>query len=255
MERADLHSRLSDEQVRALMHAYLGGRAGLETKQTPVIDEFHQEITLFRERFGKRLSHISELPLVPGFVHAKLAEGKGPYHPLLILGLFIGITLLAFAVERTYRRGARRLYEGLELPEDAQPLQPLGRMLARLCLDLIGAIVFAASILGMFFLLYREHEPTRLTVMTLLAAVLIVRVLSVFSRFFLAPFASNLRIAPFDDEAAMRIHLWIVAVTTIAAFGILACGLMLRLGIAPVQHELLWTWSAPFWCSHSSLAP
>ena len=238
-ERADLLSRLSDEQVRALMHTYLGEQAGVEAEQKPVIDEIHQEITLFRERFGKRLSHIGELPLVPGLVYAKLAEGRGPYHPLLVLGLFIGFTLLAFAAELAYRRGARRLYEGLALPVDAQPLQRLGRMLAKLCLDLAGVIVFAASILAMFFLLYQGHEPTRLAVMTLLTALLIVRVLSVFSQFFFAPYASNLRIAPFDDEAAKLIHLWIVTVTTITAFGVLACGLMLKLGISPVQHVLL----------------
>ncbi len=56
---------------------------------------------------------------MPGFVYSKLAEGKGQYRQLLILGLFIGITLLAFAVERAYRRGAMRLYECLALPEDA----------------------------------------------------------------------------------------------------------------------------------------
>jgi len=238
-ERVDLLSRLSDEQVRELMHAYLGGQAGLETEQIPVMDEIHQEITLFRERFGARLSHIGDLSSVPGFVYTKLAEGRGPYHPLLILGLFIGITLLAFAVERGYRRGARRLYEGLALSEDVRPLQRLGRMLTQLCLDLVGVIVFAASILGIFFLLYQGHEPTRLAVMTLLTAMLIVRISSVFSQFFFAPFASNLRIAPFDDEAAMRIHRWIVTATTITAFGVLACGLMLRLGISPVQHKLL----------------
>jgi small-conductance mechanosensitive channel len=238
-ERADLLSRLSDEQVRELMLAYMAGQAGLETKQTPAIDEVHQAITLFRERFGARLSHVGELSSVPGFVYVKLAEEKGPYHPLLVLGLFIGITLLAFAVERGYRRGARRLYEGLALPKDAQPLQRLGRLLARLCLDLLGVAVFAAAILGMFFLLYQGHEPTRLAVMTLLTAMLIVRISSVFSLFFFAPFASNLRIAPFDDEVAVRIHRWIVAATTIAAFGILACGLMLRLGLSPVLHELL----------------
>ncbi len=191
VERVDLLSRLSDEQMRELMHAYMGGRAGLETKQTPVIDEIHQEITLFRARFGERLSHISELPLVPGFVYAKLTEGKGPYHPLLILGLFIGITLLAFAVERGHRRGARRLHEGLVHPEDAQSLQRLGRLLVQLCLDLIGVAVFAATILGMFFLLYQGHEPTRLAVMTLLTAMLIVRISSVFSQFFFAPVASR----------------------------------------------------------------
>ena len=202
-ERVDLLSRLSDEQVRALMHTYLGEQAGLETKQTPVIDEIHQEITLFRERFGERLSHIDELPLVPGFVYAKLAEGKSLYHPLFVLGLIIGITLLAFAAERGYRRGARRLCEGLALPIDAQPLLRLGRMLATLCLDLTGVIVFAAAILGMFFLLYQGHEPTRLAVMTFLTAMLFVRISSVFSQFFFAPIANGLRIAPFDDEAAI----------------------------------------------------
>ncbi len=60
-------------------------------------------------------------------------------------------------------------------------------MLAQLCLDLTGVVVFAASILGMFFLLYQGHEPMRLTVIMLLTAMLIVRMTSIFSRFFFAP--------------------------------------------------------------------
>ena len=91
----------------------------------------------------------------------------------------------------------------------------------------------------MFFLVYQGHEPTRLAVMTLLTALLIVRMISISSRFFFAPYASDLRIAPFSDDVAERIHRWIVAASTIAAFGILAGGLMLRLGISAVQHELL----------------
>ena len=146
---------------------------------------------------------------------------------------------MAFAVEHGYRRSARRLYEGLALPEDAEALQRLGRLLAKLCLDLVGVAVFATAILGMFFLFYHGHEPTRLTVMTLLAAMLIVRVASVVSQFFFAPTAGDLRIAPFDDESAVRIHRWILAATAITAFGLLACGLMLRLGLAPALHELL----------------
>ena len=238
-ERADLLSRLSDEQVRELMLAYMSGQAESKAQETPFLDEVHQEISLFREQFGERLTHIGELPSVPGFVYAKLSEGKGPYHPLVVLGLFIGITLLAYAVERGYRRGARRLYEGLALPEGAEALQRLGRLLAKLCLDLVGVAVFATAILGMFFLLYQGHEPTRLTVMTLLAAMLIVRVASVVSQFFFAPTAGDLRIAPFDDESAVRIHRWILAATAVTAFGLLACGLMLRLGLAPALHELL----------------
>ena len=131
------------------------------------------------------------------------------------------------------------MYGGLNLPESAEPLRRLGRLLARLSLDLIGVAVFAAAVLGMFFLLYQGHEPTRLVVMTLLTAMLIVRAISMFSRFFFAPFAGGLRIAPFDDDVAVRIHRWILAATSIGAFGFLACGLMLKLGVSRVQHELL----------------
>ena len=238
-ERADFLSRLSDEQVRDLMLTYMAARAQKDTEDTQLIDEVYQEISLFREKFGERLSHIGELPSVPGFVYAKLSEGKGPYHPLIVLGLLMVIALLAYAVERGYRRGARRLYEGLALNEDAEPLQRVGRLLAKLVLDLVGVAVFAAAILGMFFLLYQGHEPTRLAVMTLLTALLIVRIVSVVSQFFFAPTAGDLRVAPFDDEAAGRIHRWIVAAAAVTAFGLLACGLMLRFGLAPVLHELL----------------
>jgi small-conductance mechanosensitive channel len=238
-ERADLLSRLSDEQVRELMLAYLESQSAPKPETDLILDEVHQEISLFRERFGEQWTHFGELSSVPGFIYAKLSEGRGPYHPLVVFGLFIGITLLAYGAERGYRRGARRLYEGLALPEEAEALQRLGRLLAKLCLDLVGVAVFAAAILGLFFLLYHGHGPTRLTVMTLLTALLIVRIAAAVSQFFFAPHAPDLRIAPFDDVSAWRIHRWIIAATAITAFGLLACGLMLRFGLDPVLHELL----------------
>jgi len=238
-ERTELLSRLSDEQVRQLMMTYLREQAAPPAKQVRVIDAIDRDLVQFREGMGKRLSYLGELPAVPGFVYAKLSEGRGPYHPLVVFGLFVVIALVAFAVERVYRWGVRRLYEALTLPTDAEPLQRLGRLLAKLCLDLVGIAVFAAAVLAMFFLLYQGHGPTRFAVMTLLAVVLIVRVMSVFSRFFFAPYSSGLRVAPLDDEAAREIHRWIVASSAVTAFGLLACGLMLRLGLQPVLYDLL----------------
>ena len=58
-ERADLLSRLSDEQVRELMLRYMRDQAGESSEPAPVIDEIHQKISLFRENFGERLSHNS----------------------------------------------------------------------------------------------------------------------------------------------------------------------------------------------------
>ncbi len=238
-ERVDLLSRLSDEQVRDLLLDYMRETAPAQLEETPVIDEIHQGIAQFRELFGARFSHVHEIALVPGFIYGQLSEGRSSFHPLMVLGVFVLITLVAYAVQRGYRWSARRLYDGLALPPDAEPLPRLGRLLARLVLDLVGVAVFAIAILVMFFALYQGHEPTRLAVMTLLTAVVIVAATSVVSRFFFAPYVPNLRIAPFDDKTALQIHRWIVAVTAVTAFGVLICGLMLNLGLPLAQHELV----------------
>ena len=238
-ERANLLSRLSDEQVRALLLSYLREQSAAPDREARVIDEIDREVVRFREEAGKRLSHLGQLPSVPGFLYAKLTEGRGPYHPIIVIAVLAVMTLIAFAVERGYRVGARRLYDTLALPKDADPLQRLGRSLAKLFLDLLGISVFAAAILAMFFALYQGHATTRLVVMTFLAALLIVRICSALSRFFFSPFSSELRIAPFDDGAATRIHRWIVAAAAVTAFGVLACKLMLALGLPQVLYELL----------------
>ena len=238
-ERVDLLSRLSDEQVRDLMLVYMRETAAPQAEETPVIEEIHRGIAQFRERFGARLSGIDELVMVPGFVYAQLAEGRSDIHPLIVVGIFVLITLIAYGAQLGYRWVARGLYDGLMLPPDAEPLPRLGRLLARLVLDLVGVAVFAIAIMAMFFILYQGHEPTRLAVMTLLTAVVIVAVASVVSRLFFAPYAPSLRIAPFDDQTAAQIHRWIIAVTAITAFGILICGLMLNLGLPLAHHELV----------------
>ena len=74
-ERADLLSRLSDEQVRELMLAYMSGQAESKAQETPFLDEVHQEISLFREQFGERLTHIGELSSVPGGSGRKSIKG------------------------------------------------------------------------------------------------------------------------------------------------------------------------------------
>ncbi len=238
-ERAELLSRLSDEQVRAMIMSYLREQAATDVQQAGMMEEFDQGFRLFRESMALRLSHLGELPSVPGLLYDRLSAGKGPYHPLIVLGFLIVIAALAYVAERGYRRGVRRIYDGLVLPAAGDPLQRLGRSLARLCLDLIGVAVFAVALLILFFLFYHGHEPSRLVMIALLATVLVMRVTSAVSRFFFAPQSGDLRIAPFDDEAALRVHRWIVTVATVTAFGLLACALMLRLGVSPVLHALL----------------
>ena len=238
-ERAELLSRLSDQQVRELMLSYMTAEASQGSADARTLDDLHQDITVFRERLGERLSHIGDLATVPGFAYARVSEGRGPNHALLVLVLFAAIATLALGAERVYRWLARGLYAGLLPPPGAEALQRLGRLTARLGLDVLGVAVFMLVILGSFLLLYQGHEATRMVVMTFLTALVIARLISVISRFFFAPFAPELRIAPFDDETAQRTHRWLMLVTYVATFGLLACGLMLNLGLPDVVHQLL----------------
>ena len=238
-ERVALLSRLSDQQVREMMLSLMAAEGAQESTEARTIEKLHQDITLFRERFGERLSQVGGLATVPGFAYARLSEGRSPNHPLFVLVLFSAIAALALAAERGYRWLARGLYAGLLPPPNAEALQRLGRLAARLGLDVFGVAVFTLVILGSFLLLYQGHEATRMVVMTFLTALVITRLISVISRFFFAPFAPVLRIAPFDDETAQRTHRWLMLATYVATFGLLACGLMQNLGLPEILHQLL----------------
>ena len=203
------------------------------------MDRLHDAITKFRQGLGEHWGHIGELRGAPGFVYDRLAEGRSPYHPLLVLGVFAVIALLAWAGERAYRRSARRFYANLDPQEEIDPLRRLGQAAARFLLNLIGVAIFAAGIIVLFLLLHQGHTATRLAVTTLLMALLVVRLVAALSDFFFCPGSRFLRIAPFSDQDALLLHRWIVVVAALTAFGILLCGLMLQLGLPDSQHLLL----------------
>ena len=135
------------------------------------------EIALARENLGALLSR-QRLPLGAGFVYAGLAGGQ--FHPLVVLGVFLAITLLAFAAEKGdpgAGRGAMRVWNARTIRRATAARAAA----ARFILDLVGVAVFATTVLGLFFL-YQGHEPSRIVVMNLLTAMLIVRTASAFSR-------------------------------------------------------------------------
>ncbi len=238
-EREALLSRLSDEQVRLLLLDYLAIRGSAPSEDDAVIADLHAGLHEFRSGLSAQAAEFHNLPAIPGFIYGRLTEGAGPYQPLIVLAVFLAISAIAYGVERGYRHLARRQYAALSQPQETDALNRLGYLSVRLGLDLVGLAIFAATILGLFFLLYQGHEPSRLLMMTLLSGVLVVRAISILSRFVFAPYASHLRIAPFDDAVAYRIHRWILIATAVGTFGLLICMLMLQLGLPIVQHDLV----------------
>src|SRR3546814_18022563 len=109
-------------------------------------------------------------------------------------------------VEALFRRATRRLRERLERTQAAQSDPELGLLALRFLLDLAAIGLFGLGAAAVFFGFHHGHEPTRLTVLTYLNAVLLVRIASLFSRFILSPRKPALRLVPLDDSTAPRFH-------------------------------------------------
>ncbi len=97
-ERAELLSRLSDAQVRSLLLDYLALRQQQAADASSfAIDNFDRNVQRFRQGIEAQLAEAYILPTLPGFLYDKLSEGRGPYHPLIVLAALLAIGLIAKA--------------------------------------------------------------------------------------------------------------------------------------------------------------
>ncbi len=114
-----------------------------------------------------------------------------------------------------------------------------GFMALRVLLELLGILVFVAAALGTFFVLWQGHEPTRLTVLTYLAAIVAIRLGALISRRLFAPEAPALRLLPVDDATARLLHRRVVGVLAFMVLAFLTIQLLRRFGLDPDVTNLL----------------
>ncbi len=80
-ERRDLLSRLSDEQVRKIIIGQLDRASnadGAGPDDSSLISGIQERTHLVRERFGRLLGEVENIPSAFIFANAKLTEGKSP---------------------------------------------------------------------------------------------------------------------------------------------------------------------------------
>ncbi|MHC4476636.1 MAG: hypothetical protein ACYTEL_13385, partial [Planctomycetota bacterium] len=100
-----------------------------------------------------------------------------------------------------------------------------GGLALRALFDFFSIFVLTVVTLAIFFIFMERNTPQRILVATYLSAFLIVMMVRLFSRFFLAPKDGNLRFLPMDDENALFLHRWILAIAIVGSFGWLTCGI------------------------------
>jgi moderate conductance mechanosensitive channel len=239
----DLVARLSDDQVRALLLAQLD-RTASENPQTAgqtvgMVAELEDGVGEVRALWQRRIAALPELAGVVPFLLGRLAEGKSVAQLLLTaaaMAVIFGAGIVAELVFRRLTSGRRS-----RIPDHRVEsfTARLGYLLQRFGWQVLDLLVFGIAVVAAFFALYQGHEATRLTVMTYLLAIVLLRLVADASRFLLAPHAHDLRLIPFDDRDALRLHRWIVAVAAIGTFGFLTGDLLALLGLERMTLDVL----------------
>jgi small-conductance mechanosensitive channel len=114
----------------------------------------------------------------------------------------------------------------------------IGTLSTRALLDFAVIVIFIIAALAIFFLLLERTAGQRVLLATYLTAVVFMQVPYVVSRFFLAPRVPTMRFLPFNNETALYLHRWLIALTAVGSFGYLTFGLIRLAGSSELDH--LW---------------
>lgn len=240
-ERAELLSRLSDTEVRALLAEYLNVAARRpEPPVKSVIERLEAQSERFQENFSASVRSAPEIAVIPALVYQRMTAGRGPLHPFTIILLLGALLAVSYAGERIFLRTLATPRSRLAaIGPDADFLSRSARIAGLLLLDLLGLAMFAAITLTLFLLLYRGHEPTRLFVLTTLSAIVIFRTVIIASRAAFGRRNSSLRLVPVGGVDARIAHRHTMAAGAIATFGFLGCDLLQTYGVGQAPLGLL----------------
>ncbi|MGF1560790.1 MAG: mechanosensitive ion channel family protein [Geminicoccaceae bacterium] len=237
-----LLARLSDQQVRDLLLSSLEARAQpaqADADTSSMISGAEAQIAQVRHHIATVLGATPQVFLVPGRIISIVQEDA----PASVWLLVIGAMLLMAAAGAAFEWAARWLFRGyrkrIETYDADDVFGKLGLLLVRLILDWLCVIAAAVGALAVFFLLWQGHEPTRDLTITVLAIVIVSRLLAAFIRFLFAPARSDLRLYDLEDKPARfvndRVRLFFVGGAIIVLF----CDLLLLLGISGPEHVLI----------------
>jgi small-conductance mechanosensitive channel len=221
-EARDVIARLSDDQVRALLIAQLDKVADRETAQS------HERPAdaLGRLRLGLRevphrltllYADIGEVPSIPALLFGQLTGG-GVVSAGVILTELILIFIAAWVIERLVRRVTRALRPPTDEGAALSNASRFGQLALHGLSDLVAIAIFSLTVFAAVFVVASDNEPQQLLCIDLLWAIVVVRLVSLLSRFALAPAAASLRLLPLGDAAARAVYrrLMIVAVLIVA---------------------------------------
>jgi small-conductance mechanosensitive channel len=151
----------------------------------------------------------------------------------------IGVFLASFVIVWFLRRSAAATYRRIGHATSVNMKARVGGLALRALLDLLFMFIFAIVTMALFFIFLDRSGPQRVLVATYLAAFLIVMAVQLVSRFFLTPKVPALRFLPMDDEIAVYLYRWLIAISAVITFGWFTCGIFRVAGTSEANHLIM----------------
>ena len=208
-ERRDLLARLSDSQVREVMIEFLDRMSGnaANADSAGMISSFETRAHTVRERLAEVLQSAPRFPELFSETFEHIAPpGRGAGFLFILLAGFTFIFGAGAVAEYGFRHLTKKVRAEINQAKPVTTTGKAGYLIFRVVLDLVGVGVFALVALACFFAVYQGHPPVRLLVLTMVGAAVVLRIVSLLSRFLLAPLTPSLRCLPFECEFAKRLH-------------------------------------------------
>jgi len=236
---------LSDQQVRRLLIEELKKQAASEAQPSVksqmgglagFIDDIKNKIDLIKEKIEFLKSGASGVDENLPTIFSYLGEGKRNANLTLAIVSVIIVFLGGFLIEWLFGRYTAGMRTKIKDTPPANWRANGGTLLLRLGIDLSHMLVFAVAVLAIFYLFSDRNMAQRVLVSTYLASILIVRAVYLTTRFILAPGVPHLRFLPLKNETAVFLQRWVVAIATVASFGLLTCGIIRLAGGSEASH-------------------
>jgi len=245
----EILARLNDDQVRRLLLEELQRKATLESARkggskelgalAGFIEGLKANITFIRERIKFLQSGAGAAPEDLPRAFRDLSGGKGIPNLFGIMVRVAGLFIIALFIDWLFNRYIARARRHIASSPPAKWRGKMGRLALNALIDFISICVFTMSILIAILILSEERSPQRLIAAAYLAAYLIVRFISLISRFLFSPYTPELQYLPVRGDTALYIYKWTLRIAVVGSFGWLTCGVIKLQQIGEASHLLM----------------
>jgi small-conductance mechanosensitive channel len=147
----------------------------------------------------------------------RLTGGGGLRRFALTLLWLAGILAVGFLARGLFFRAAHDLTGRMATTAALGRLEFLGRVVAHIFVQILGLAVFAAVTFVLFVLVFEKGDPGYELVSVYLVVCYHVMIFAAAARILFAPGAPALRLFPLPEDAAHRVHRWVMAIVVGAA--------------------------------------